>query len=52
MNLEEYDKTIASYLLTLEYEGPSPDLYCHIGASYEKIGQYEIGLRYYTKPLN
>jgi tetratricopeptide (TPR) repeat protein len=49
MNLEKYDKAIASYLLTLEYEGPSPDLYCHIGAAYEKTGQYEIGLRYYTK---
>ena len=49
MNLEKYDKAIASYLLTLEYEGPGPELYCHMGASYEKMGQYEIGIRYYTK---
>ena len=34
---------------TIELEGPSPEVYCCIGAAYESLEQYELGLKYFQK---
>ncbi|NJO04028.1 MAG: tetratricopeptide repeat protein, partial [Bacteroidia bacterium] len=34
---------------TIDIEGPSPEVYCSMGAAYENLEQYDLGLKYYQK---
>jgi tetratricopeptide (TPR) repeat protein len=49
MNMGEYTKALDSFRKTLEIEGPSPEVYCCLGAAYESLEQYDLGLKYFQK---
>jgi len=51
MNLERYKEANECYLLTLQHETPTADLYCHLGASYEKLKDFGKALEYYRESL-
>ena len=36
---------------TLDLEGPTADTYTYIGAAYEQMAQYELGLKYFRKAV-
>ncbi len=38
MNLEKYKEALEEFNKTVEIEGPSPEVYCCIGAAYENMG--------------
>jgi len=37
MNLEHYTKALDAFRKTIEIEGPSPEVYCCLGAAYENL---------------
>jgi tetratricopeptide (TPR) repeat protein len=47
--MEKFNRALDSYKKTLDIEGASPELYCHLGAAYEKLEQYDLALKYYRK---
>jgi tetratricopeptide (TPR) repeat protein len=51
MNLERYTEANSAYLLTLQHESPSADLFCHLGASFEKLKDFGKALENYREAL-
>jgi tetratricopeptide (TPR) repeat protein len=52
MNLEQYNKALEEFSKTIEIEGPSPEVYCCMGAAYENLQQYDQGLKYFQNHPN
>ncbi len=52
LNLEKYQDAQACFLSAVDlYEGNDPDLLCHLAATYEKLEQYEIAIKYYQRAI-
>jgi len=49
MNVEKFKDALEEFNKTIEIEGPSPEVYCCIGAAYENMGQFDLGLKYFQK---
>jgi tetratricopeptide (TPR) repeat protein len=47
--MKQYTKALASFQKTIDIEGPSPEVYCCMGAAYENLEQYDLGLKYFQK---
>jgi len=49
MNKQEFTKALDAFRKTIDIEGPSPEVYCCMGAAYEGLEQYDLGLKYFQK---
>ncbi len=49
MNLEQFTKALDAFKKTIEIEGPSPEVYCSIGAAYENLEHYDPRTKVLTK---
>ncbi len=49
INMEKYVEALEEFKKTIEIEGPSPEVYCCIGAAYEGLGYFDLGLKYFQK---
>jgi hypothetical protein len=49
MNLEQYSKALEEFSKTIEIEGPSPEVYCCMGAAYETFATVRSGVEILSK---
>ena len=51
MSISEFTKALDAYKKTLDIEGPTSETACCIGVAYEKLEQYDLGIKYYQKAI-